>query len=230
MDGNDAAVAAWTKGWIPVPEAVLWDMDGTLVRTEELWMAAESQTMESFGGHWDAQDQAVAVGGPFDRVTVYMAKRVGVDVDVLSERLNRTIEQLVAAEHVPWMPGARELHEELAAAGVPQALVSNSWRELMTAALADLQTSFDVVIGGDEVERSKPDPLPYLTACARLGVRPERCVVIEDSATGVAAGLAAGAAVLGVPHVGELNPHPRLTVTHSLVGWTPDRLDGLLDG
>lgn len=193
-------------------------------------MAAETQTMESFGGHWDAQDQAVAVGGPFDRVTEYMAKRVGVEVNTLAERLNRTIEHLVATRHVPWMPGARHLHEELRAAGVPQALVSNSWRELMQAALADLHTSFDVIIGGDEVERSKPDPLPYLTACARLGVSPEQCIVIEDSATGVAAGLAAGCVVLGVPHVGELNPHPRLYVTTSLEQWTPQRLVGLLTG
>lgn len=202
-------------------EAVLWDMDGTLVRTEELWMAAEMATMSAFGGHWDAQDQAVAIGGPLDRVVRYMADRVGHPEAEVSRRLTDEIEGLMRAEDIPWMPGARELHDALAAAGVPQALVSNSWRELMDAALAELATSFDVIIAGDELARSKPDPLPYLTACDRLGVAPTDTVVIEDSPTGVAAGLAAGCAVLGVPHIGELPPAPRLTVTPSLTGWAP---------
>lgn len=213
-----------------VLEAVLWDMDGTLVRTEELWMTAERDTMEGFGSHWDAQDQAVAVGGPLDRVVNYMADRVGVDYDTLYRRLADRIEYLMATEPVPWMPGAQELHESLTASGLPQALVSNSWRELIQASLAKVQTSFDEIIGGDELARSKPDPLPYLTACARFGADPQRSVVIEDSATGVTAGLAAGCAVLGVPQVGELEPHPRLTVTESLIGWTPARLAALLPG
>jgi HAD superfamily hydrolase (TIGR01509 family) len=209
-------------------EAVLWDMDGTLVRTEELWMTAEIQTMESFGSHWDAQDQAVAVGGPLDRVVRYMADRVRQPEATVNRRLTDEIEHLMGTEEIPWMPGARELHGALESDGVAQALVSNSWRELMEAALAKVATSFDVIIAGDELARSKPDPLPYLTACARLGADPQRSVVIEDSATGVAAGLAAGCAVLGVPQVGELDPHPRLTIADSLAGWTPRRLLGLL--
>ena len=149
-------------------------MDGTLVRTEELWMAAEENTMAAFGGHWDAQDQAVAVGGPVDRVLEYMAERVGRPVDEVGAKIVGEIEHLMRTEHIPWMPGARELHRELTAAGVPQALVSNSWRGLMDTALQELDTSFDVVIAGDEVERPKPDPFPYLHACERLGVDPRR--------------------------------------------------------
>lgn len=207
--------------------AVLWDMDGTLVRTEELWMAAEIATMAAFGGHWDAQDQAVAIGGPLDRVVRYMADRVGHPEAEVGRRLTDEIEHRMRTEEIPWMPGARELHDALVAAGVPQALVSNSWRALMDAALAELATSFEVIIAGDELARSKPDPLPYLMACQRLGAEPTSAVVIEDSPTGVAAGLAAGCAVLGVPHFGELPAAPRLTVTASLTAWTPADLAAL---
>lgn len=210
--------------------AVLWDMDGTLVGTEELWMAAEIATMTAFGGHWDAQDQAVAIGGPLDRVVRYMADRVGHPEAEVGRRLTDEIEHLMRTEAIPWMPGARELHEALATAGVPQALVSNSWRELMDAALAELATSFEVIIAGDELARSKPDPLPYLMACERLGAEPTATVVIEDSPTGVAAGLAAGCAVLGVPHFGDLPAAPRLTVTPSLTAWTPADLAALTVG
>lgn len=208
--------------------AVLWDMDGTLVRTEELWMAAEIATMTAFGGHWDAQDQAVAIGGPMDRVVRYMADRVGHPEHDVGRHLTEAIEQLMATQPIPWMPGARELHEALTAAGVPQALVSNSWRELMEAALAELPTTFDVLIAGDEIARGKPDPLPYVTACERLGVATGGSVVIEDSPTGVEAGLAAGCVVLGVPNIGELVPARRLTVTTSLVDWSPTSLAALV--
>jgi HAD superfamily hydrolase (TIGR01509 family) len=208
--------------------AVLWDMDGTLVRTEELWMSAETATMAAFGSHWDAQDQAVAIGGPLDRVVRYMAERVGRPEAEVGRRLTDEIERLVATEDIPWMPGARELHEALTAGGVPQALVSNSWRELMDAALAELHTSFDVLIAGDEVARGKPDPLPYLLACESLGVAPATAVVIEDSPTGVAAGLAAGCAVLAVPNIGELPPAAGLTITATLADWRVSDLAALV--
>lgn len=223
-DSTEGPSAAPTDGLA----AVLWDMDGTLLSTERLWMQAETTTMESYGSHWDAQDQAVAVGGPADRVLRYMADRVGRTEEEVGEKLLGEMERLMASSRIDMMPGVRELHDALAASGIPQALVSNSWRGLIESALAELHTTFDLVIAGDEVARGKPDPLPYQLAAETLGVSPRDCVVIEDSATGVTSGLAAGAVVLGVPHVGELRPDPRLYVTDTLVGWTPARLAGLL--
>lgn len=211
-------------------EAVLWDMDGTLVRTEELWLLSEERTMADFGSHWDAQDQAVAVGGPMDRVISYMAERVGRTEAEVADRIIAEIEDLMRTSHIAWMPGARELHEELAAAGIPQALVSNSWRELVNAALTDLDTSFRVVIAGDEVAHPKPDPEPYALACARLNARPQHTVVLEDSPTGVAAGLAAGCHVVAIPHIGGIAPAPRLTILDTLAGVTLALLDAIADG
>jgi HAD superfamily hydrolase (TIGR01509 family) len=197
-------------------QAVLWDMDGTLIATEELWMAAEIATMSAYGGTWSAEDQAIAIGGPIDRVITYMAERVDQPEHEVGLSLTRGIEKLMREEDITWMPGARELHDALTAAGVPQALVSNSWRELIECALAEAHTAFDVVIAGDEVTRPKPDPLPYATACAALGADPARTVVIEDSPTGVAAGLAAGCVVVGVPHAAHIAPAPRLLLVESL--------------
>lgn len=209
-------------------QAVLWDMDGTLVRTEELWMTAEERTMASFGSYWDAQDQAVAIGGPLDRVVQYMAQRVGRPEALVGERLVGEIETLMREQPVPWMPGALELHERLTDIGIGQALVSNSWRELIEVALEELHTSFDVVIAGDEVERTKPDPLPYLKACAELGAQPQRSVVLEDSPTGVTAALEAGCWVVGIPHVSALPEHERLRIVTSLTDVTPTMLRELV--
>lgn len=197
-------------------QAVLWDMDGTMVRTEELWVESEERTMAKLGSTWTAQDSAVAIGGPLDRVAEYMASRVGRPTAEVSRILVDDIEELMATSEIPWMPGAEELHEKLIAAGVAQALVSNSWRELMDSVLDRIDTVFDVVIAGDEVERPKPDPMPYLTACRLLGASTAQTVVLEDSPTGIHAALGAGCAVVGVPQNSDLPTHPRLTIVESL--------------
>jgi beta-phosphoglucomutase-like phosphatase (HAD superfamily) len=88
---------------------------------------------------------------------------------------------------------------------------------------------FDVTVCGDEVPATKPDPSPYLQAMAALGVGPGACVVIEDSLTGIAAGLAAGATVLGVPSLQSLEPQEGLVVRSTLAGMTVEDLRALLE-
>jgi beta-phosphoglucomutase-like phosphatase (HAD superfamily) len=90
---------------------------------------------------------------------------------------------------------------------------------VLTTIRADLDGDpFDVTVCGDEVSARKPDPAPYRQAMAALGVEPSECVVVEDSESGVAAGLAAGVAVLGVPAVQEIRASPGLTLRRGLVG------------
>ncbi len=117
------------------------------------------------------------------------------------------------------MPGAGELLAALAAEGVPMALVSSSYRVLVDAVLAQGVGPFALTLAGDEVVHGKPHPEPYLTAAARLGVDPARCVVLEDSPSGAAAGEAAGCAVVAVPSLPEVEfaPQPRRLVVTSLV-------------
>lgn len=187
-----------------------------MVRTEELWVISEARTMTKLGGVWTAQDAAVSIGGPLDRVVDYMAERVGRTSAEVSEILVADIEELMQAHEIPWMPGARELHDQLVAAGIAQALVSNSWRELMDTVLDKLDTSFDVSIAGDEIERPKPNPMPYVRAAELLGASTSQTVVLEDSPTGIRAALGAGCTVVGVPLNSDLPPHPRLTIVESL--------------
>jgi beta-phosphoglucomutase-like phosphatase (HAD superfamily) len=100
-----------------------------------------------------------------------------------------------------------------------------SYRRLADAALADLPAAtFATVVTGDEVGQGKPHPEPYLTAATRLGVDPARCVVVEDSPNGIRSGLAAGAAVVAVPHVAPLPDLAEVTVVPTLADLDLDRL------
>ncbi len=115
------------------------------------------------------------------------------------------------------MPGAARLLAELSAHEVPTALVSASHRRIIDRVLASLGPQhFALSIAGDEVERTKPFPDPYLIAAAGLGVDPARCAVVEDTATGVAAAEAAGCHVVAVPSVAPIAPGARRTIVTSL--------------
>ena len=118
-----------------------------------------------------------------------------------------------------WRPGAAELLASVHTAGVPMALVTATRRHLVEVALQTIGRShFDAVVCGDEVDETKPHPLPYLTAAKLLGVDIRHCVAIEDSPTGVASAAAAGAAVLAVPCEVELTGTDGVWLVGSLVG------------
>jgi HAD superfamily hydrolase (TIGR01509 family) len=100
------------------------------------------------------------------------------------------------------MPGARRLLAEVAAAGVPRALVSSSRRPVVDAVLDAVgRELLPVTVSGDDVERTKPHPDPYLLAAGMLGVDPHACIALEDSATGATSARAAGCLTIVVPSV-----------------------------
>jgi beta-phosphoglucomutase-like phosphatase (HAD superfamily) len=202
------------------PAAVLWDMDGTLVDTEPYWIECEHELVAEFGGTWTDADAHSLVGFDLLDAAHELRTRGGVLLERV-EIVERLLDGVIArvADRLPWRPGARELLAECAAAGVPCALVTMSWRRFADAVIASAPPgSFAVSITGDEVSAGKPDPEPYAAAAAALGVDPADCVAIEDSPTGVASALAAGCATLGVPHVVELAATDGLTLVDSLVG------------
>jgi HAD superfamily hydrolase (TIGR01509 family) len=207
--------------------AVLFDMDGTLVETEQYWGQALFALAERYGGQLSPAARTATVG---------TSMRSSMQVLYADLQLSWTEEQLVAdtawvdqttagllAGAAPWRPGARELLSEVRSAGLRTALVTTTPRPLAELVLGHITRSlggapFDVTVCGDEVPARKPDPAPYLQAMAALGVEATASVVVEDSRAGVTAGLAAGAAVLGVPSLQPLQGAPGLTVRSSLTG------------
>lgn len=190
----------------PLPAAVLWDMDGTLIDTEPYWMQAETDLVTSFGGTWTYDDCMLLVGSGLPNAAAVLKSR-GVDMeldDIVSWLTDRV--QLKIEEHgLPWRPGARELLTSFATAGVPMALVTMSI-ERMARQVADLigDDVFTVIVAGDMVIESKPHPEAYLRAARLLGVDPARCVAVEDSPTGLRAAIAAGTIAIHVPHEVDL--------------------------
>lgn len=187
----------------PLPAAVLWDMDGTLIDSEPYWIMEERALVEEFGGRWSDADAHALVGNPLEVSAQYILDHSPVQgtVEQVVDRLMTRTMARVAAE-VPWRPGSLELLTALKAAGVPTALVTMSWRPF-TDLLIDVlpEGSFDVVVSGDQVAEGKPHPEAYLTAVLELGVNPRACVAIEDSPAGVRAAVAAGVPTIAVPHV-----------------------------
>jgi HAD superfamily hydrolase (TIGR01509 family) len=183
-------------------QAVLWDMDGTIVDTEPYWFEAEYAIVAEHGDSW-SDDHARAVVG-FDLLDSgrYMIEHGGVRLtphEIVELLLDSVVKNL--KREVPWRPGARELLADVRKANIPTALVTMSWRRFASEVVDALPAgAFDVSVVGDDVERGKPHPDPYLLAAERLGVDITRCLAIEDSPTGVASALAAGATVLAVPH------------------------------
>ncbi|WP_258058648.1 HAD family hydrolase [Rathayibacter rathayi] len=201
--------------------AVLWDMDGTLVDTEPYWMASEHALVSSFGGVWTHEDALGLVGsGLPDAARILQGKGVDLSVDAIIDRMtDEVIAQLAAG--IPWRPGALELLRAVADAGVPQALVTMSISRMATAVVDRIPfVAFATVVGGDMVERSKPDPEAYLLAASTLEVDITACVAIEDSLTGLGAAVASGAAVIGVPHQLALDPAAAYTLWPTLAGRT----------
>ena len=204
-----------------LPAAVLWDMDGTLVNTEPLWMAAETELVESWGGTWTHEDGLGLVGNPMKvSGAILQGRGVGLSVDEIVDFLNTRVAAAVA-EDTPWQPGGRELLAALAEAGVPQALVTSSYTELAEP-FARVAGVFATVVAGDEVERPKPDPQPYLLAAERLGVDIADCVVVEDSPTGITSGVASGARVLAVEVFRDLPDIEGLNKTGTLADVSVD--------
>ncbi|YCK36913.1 HAD family hydrolase [Actinomadura sp. ATCC 39365] len=199
-------------------EAVFFDMDGLLVDSEKVWLEIETRVMARLGAEWTPQHQAHLVGGSMERTLDYMLAVSGADVPaptVQEWMVAGMVERL--ANGVAVMPGAAELLEALRDEGVPVGLVTSSMREIADAVLKGFgEDRFDLVVTAADVERTKPDPEPYLKAAGLLGVEPVRCVVLEDSPNGVAAATAAGCAVVAVPNLLPVEPAPGRLVVSSL--------------
>jgi HAD superfamily hydrolase (TIGR01509 family) len=180
--------------------AVIFDCDGTLVDSEPLAGRAWALALARHGYELADDDLAGAQGLPFGVVHARFAARTPLpDAQTFWHEYADALMPLLDSE-LATFPDALATVRELRERGVPLAVASSSLRARLdrTLARAGLAGFFAVSVAGDEIERGKPAPDMFLAAAERLGVSPSACVVIEDSPPGVAAGLAAGMATLGV--------------------------------
>lgn len=210
-------------------DAVLWDMDGTLVDTEPYWMAAETELMAVHGLEWTHEQAMLMVGNELTTSADIM-RSFGLPLatdEVVQTLLRGVIERV--RESIPFRPGAQELTGSLADAHVPMALVTMSYRPLAQAVVDGLpEGTFRTLITGDEVTKGKPDPEPYLKGASALDVAPSACIALEDSVPGMASAIAAGTLTVGIPNHVPLEEQPGAVLVQTLDGLNAQSLGNLV--
>jgi len=207
-----------------VTEAVVFDLDGVLIQSEEVWDAVRAQLVRERGGRYDAEIQRAMMGMSSTEWSQYLHDVAGLPES--PEEINReVVERMLAAyrEHLPLAPGAVEAVERLAAR-YPLGLASSSNRELIDAVLDEsaLAPCFRVTVSSEEVAHGKPAPDVYLEAARRLGVDPSRCTAVEDSHGGIRSAKVAGMRVIAIPN-------PSYPPDEEALALTDVRLDSLAD-
>ena len=209
--------------------AVLWDMDGTLIDSEPIWVAQQFVLAEKHGATWSREQGLALVGADMHDTAVAM-QAAGVDMEaaVLVATLERAVIDSLR-QSVPWRPGVRELLSELRLEGIACAIATTSSNEMASlVAAAAPKGAIAVVVGSEDVTQTKPSPEPYLRAAELLGVRASDCVAIEDSANGLASAVASGATSIAVPNDAVLPERGDFVVWPTLAGRTVADLRALV--
>jgi HAD superfamily hydrolase (TIGR01509 family) len=185
-----------------VIEGVIFDLDGVLLDSEQVWDEAREQLANERGGRWHENAQRDMMGMSSLEWSRYMHETIGLpeSPEEISREVVRRLTSLYR-EHLPELPGAREAVERLATRW-PLGLASSSNRELIDLVLELMGVAhlFRATVSSEEVARGKPAPDVYLEAARRLGVDPTHAAAIEDSENGIRAAKAAGMRVLAIPN------------------------------
>lgn len=199
------------------PLAVLWDLDGTIIDSEPYWLLSEQRLVEEFGGTWSEADGFALIGAGLSNAAEHL-QGFGVDmpVDAIVRRMVDEVDEM-NAKQIPWRPGALELLRSIHDAGIPQVIVTMSYRTTANF-IADELGLFAGVICGEDVTHSKPHPEPYQMGAALVGADPRECVALEDSVPGSASAVAAGAVTIALPLHVPLPESENYTIWHTMVG------------
>jgi HAD superfamily hydrolase (TIGR01509 family) len=182
--------------------AVIFDLDGVLVDSEQVWDAARRRLTQDSGGRWSESATQDMMGMSSIEWSRYMHEELGVKMppEEISAAVVERMEGLYR-EHLPLIPGAHEAVERVAARW-PLGLASSANRPVIEVVLelSDLGDFFETTVSSEEVARGKPAPDVYLEAARRLRVDPALCAAIEDSNNGILSAHAAGMRVVAIPN------------------------------
>jgi HAD superfamily hydrolase (TIGR01509 family) len=185
-----------------VIEAVVFDLDGVLIQTEEIWDEVREALTRERGGRYDEAAQRAMMGMSSREWSRFMHEELGI-ADPPDEINAEVVRRMQARyrERLPLIEGGPEAVERLAARW-PLAIASSSNRPLIDAVLdaSGLGRYFRATVSSEEVAKGKPAPDVYEEAARRLGVSPDACTAIEDSHSGIRSAKAAGMRVLAIPN------------------------------
>jgi len=214
---------------MPSPRAVLWDLDGTLIDSEQYHWFAWRDTMAAEGVALSHEQFLESFGMRNDAIVPRWIPGISSEAsERIADAKERLYRRLVREGGLAPLPGAAEWTERLAADGWRQAIASSAPRENINAVLAviGLASVFQAVVSAEDVTLGKPDPQVFLTAALRLGSAPARSIVVEDAAAGVEAARRAGMPSIGVRRKGP--PLPADLAVASLADLPLDAFSGLL--
>ena len=182
-------------------DAVIFDLDGVLLDSEPIYLGATNAVLAREGKHLTPEENARYIGVRFRDMLGDIIPKLGLahGADYYIAETREAVLRAFGGPLTP-PPGARELIERLVDHGVPRAVGSSSvhaWVETILTNLG-IREHFPIVVGGDDVSHGKPAPDIFLRCAELLGVPPERCAVIEDSANGVLAARRAGMTAIGL--------------------------------
>lgn len=210
----------------------MFDLDGVIVSSEEVWDRVREDLARERGGRWAPDAHATMMGMSTPEWTAYMHDDLGVPMS--PQEIAAEVERRLVARYerdLPLLPGAADAVRALATE-LPLGLASSSTPGLIAAVLriAGLAACFRATVSSQEVPRGKPAPDVYLRALALLGVAPADAVAVEDSGAGIRSAAAAGMRVLAIPNPGYPPPDADLALAAAvrprIAGLTPDGLPG----
>jgi HAD superfamily hydrolase (TIGR01509 family) len=182
--------------------AVIFDLDGVLLDSEQVWNAAKEELVRERGASWSDEAPRDMMGMSSPEWSAYLRDELGVDMDVeeISADVVRRLEHIYR-ERLPLHEGAVDAVER-AAARWPLGLASSSNREIIELFLdlSGLRDRFEATVSSEEVERGKPAPDVYLETARRMNVKPEQTAAVEDSENGIHSARAAGMYVVALPN------------------------------